>query len=113
MLNKYIQKQLEELGIFEEGKYEYDIERVVPITFSIGHYYRIEVEDYIVNPGPQFTLHQQWNNNIKPSTCKMFVVVLQLQTKMVKVGGVCSDNTEWEGWLPIKSITHSEEVECK
>lgn len=110
MINKYIQEQLEELGIYEEGKYVYDIGLSSPVSFVPGHYYKIETEDYIVHPGPNFTLHQQWNNNIGPTSCKMHVVVLKCMQKMVKVSGFCDDNKEWEGWLPIKSCKYVTEV---
>ena len=111
MLNKYIEKQLKELGIYEEGKYEYDIGVYEPVTFTPGHYYMIEVENYIVHPYDGFTLHQQWNNNIAPSSNKMHVVVTQLMDKMVKVDGFCDDNKDWCGWLPIKSCKNITEVD--
>ena len=109
MLDKYIEKQLNQLHLYEEGKYEYDIGISEPPKLLVGHQYYITVEDYIVHPYQGFTLHDQWNGGIIPTTPDLHIVVTHLQQKMVCVDGFCSDNTEWRGWIPIKSIKSVQE----
>lgn len=70
-----------------------------------GHYYLIEIEDYVINEPPQYTLSSNWNKGTKPPEHRMKVDILQIMGKMVKINGI-GDNTDitWEGWLPLKSF---------
>lgn len=77
----------------------------------LNHYYLIELEDYIINPPPNFDLHINWNNNIIPKSKGMKCEIIQIMGKMVKINGVGFDlinnndlNVIWGGWLPMKSF---------
>ena len=84
----------------------------IPPMVNVGGYYIIELERYIVNPPPTFTLHDNWNNGIAPKEKVMQCVVEKVMGKMVYINGIgydrenCSyiDGTEWQGWIPQKSI---------
>ena len=84
---------------------------------QIGHYYEIEVENYIINPPENFDLHKNWNRNIIPKDHCMRCEVIQLMGKMVKINGIGFNpktgedtNNSWEGWLPRKSIKYFKEI---
>ena len=80
---------------------------------DVGGYYIIELESYIINPPPNFTLHTNWNNGVVPKERVMQCVVEKIMGKMVFVNGIgydrenlsYIDGTEWKGWLPEKSIS--------
>ena len=74
--------------------------------FEVGKTYNIEVENYILNPPPNFTLSSNWNNGIDPPEKEMIAEVLQISGKMLKFNckGKITGKT-WIGWLPRKSIT--------
>lgn len=75
-------------------------------TISVGDLYKIQVENYILNPPPGFTLSSNWNNNTLPPEQILDVEILQIMGKMVKCK--CIGNTTkivWEGWLPRKSFS--------
>lgn len=111
-MNPFIKKELDKClvakptQLFEDTFY---VSKIINPTNSNDleqhHFYMIEVADYIVNPYEGFTLHDNWNDGIKPTTKDMQVEVLQLMGKMVKVNALCSDGLIWSGWLPRKSIT--------
>lgn len=70
-----------------------------------GHYYLIELEDYIVNEPSHYTLSSNWNKGTKPSEHRLKIDVIQLLGKMVQVNSIGdSNNIPWTGWLPLKSF---------
>ena len=76
-----------------------------------GHYYIIELSDYLINPPQDFVLHDNWNNGIVPK-CKYFKCeCVRIMGKMMKIEGVGYDkdtdtdlNISWGGWLPINGV---------
>lgn len=87
-------------------------------TVHIGRLYLIELADYILNEPNGFTLHANWNNNIKPLHKYMKALVLQDLGKMVKIKGIGFNikehqdlDYEWIGWCPKKSITIIKELD--
>lgn len=73
--------------------------------FVIGNNYNIMIEDYIINPPPNFTLASNWNFNTNPPEKELTGEVLQIVGKMLKFKCIGkTTNIEWEGWLPKKSI---------
>ena len=81
------------------------------VDLNVGQSFLIELEDYIINPPPNFTLSDNWNGGSNPTQKYMRVIVVQVMGKMVRVQGVGFDmktheniGDVWEGWLPRKSI---------
>lgn len=81
----------------------------VPII--VGNTYIIKLEDYIVNPYDGFTLHNDWNNGIIPTSRYMKVTIMQMMGKMIKISGdnynhesKCVVPGKWCGWIPTKSM---------
>lgn len=90
---------------------------VVEILPQEGHYYLIELADYLINPPEGFTLHSNWNNNDIPTHKYMKCQCAKLMGKMVKILGVGFDYENrvdleeyWDGWLPLKSIKILREI---
>jgi len=119
-LNKIILEELKKckvakLPFFDDSTTEIFIQKggsaIIKDDLVLNHYYRIEVEDYIIKPYDGFTLHDNWNNGIIPKDKIMNCEITQIIGKMVKVEavGVDSNNT-WSGWLPRKSIHIIEEI---
>lgn len=86
-------------------------------VFKPGHFYIVELEDYIVHPPENFSLHQNWNNNVLPQVRGYRCLCVQVMGKMVKIDGVGYDwishteiNTQWCGWVPLKSIKIIQEI---
>lgn len=70
-----------------------------------GYNYNIKIENYIINPPPNFTLADNWNNGTSPTDNEMNVVVEEIMGKMVKVRGKGNnDGQYWSGWLPRRSF---------
>ncbi len=114
-MNKFIKEQLQKITIpmttWDENTTKIvfsrqTIQQTVKSDFEVGGVYNIEVENYILNPPPTFTLAANWNNGTNPPEKEMFAEVLQFAGKMIKFN--CKGKTtgiEWVGWLPRKSIT--------
>ena len=88
------------------SKYEELSSQILP-----GHYYLVELEDYILHPPEGFSLHQNWNNNIVPQSKYYKCECLQVMGKMIKIEGSGYDwelqedlHTSWNGWVPTKSV---------
>ena len=88
-----------------------------PLTFKLNSYYRICIDDYILNPPEGFTLAKNWNSNTNPPCKYMNVVVNQLMGQMVKIEGIGFDmeqakpiNISWSGWLPVSNVKIMEEI---
>ena len=127
-MNKYIYDQLQKVAIADLPPYDQttthmvipkkDVEQIEGLaTFIPGHFYIVELEDYIIHPPENFSLHQNWNNNIVPQVKSYRCCCVQLMGKMVKIDGVGYDwkshtelNTAWSGWVPLKSIKIIQEV---
>ena len=111
-MNLFIEKELNKCIIAKPQKVS-DISFIINkidnqstlTDLEVGHFYIIEVEDYIIHPYDGFTLHNNWNNGVIPTTRKMQAEVIQIMGKMIKVNARCEDGLLWVGWLPRKSIT--------
>ena len=117
MINPLIREQLQAVKTVEIPPID-DNTTVIKIAKQVGDipvivskYYLIELENYLINPPPNFDLHINWNKNIVPKDKYMNCQVLQIAGKMIKVSAVGVDestnlpnNRTWEGWLPKKSI---------
>lgn len=76
-----------------------------------GHYYLIELEDYVINEPSQYTLSSNWNKGTKPPEHKLKIDVIQLLGKMVQVNSIGENtNIPWMGWLPLKSFKIIQEL---
>lgn len=87
------------------------------IGFKKDNYYLIEIEDYVINPPPGFTLAQNWNNGTSPPNKYMNVCCIQIMGKMIKIDGVVFDveqntplNNSWCGWLPVAAVKIIKEI---
>lgn len=128
-MNKYIWDQLQKVTVADLPPYDQNTTKLVipkkeglptqgePSSFIPGHFYIVELEDYIVHPPENFSLHQNWNNNVVPQVRGYRCYCVQLMGKMVKIDGVGYDwkshtelNTAWSGWVPLKSIKIIQEV---
>lgn len=111
-MNKFIKEQLQKITIPISNWDDNTINIIVPkqgnnniADFHIGNKYNILVEDYIINPPPNFTLASNWNFNTNPPEKELQAEVLQIVGKMLKFKCIGkTTNIEWEGWLPRKSI---------
>lgn len=87
------------------------------LGFKKDNCYLIEIEDYVLNPPPGFTLSQNWNSGTNPPGKYMNICCIQLMGKMVKVDGVefnMEQNTPmdkvWCGWLPTAAVKILKEI---
>ena len=85
--------------------------------YQVGKCYLIELADYIINPPPEFNLHDNWNQGRVPHYKHYKCEIKALQGKMVQILGCGYDlmadtdaNSVWQGWLPQKSITILQEL---
>lgn len=113
-MNKIIAEQLDKCNIsYDDTTTEIFIPStsVVVDELIVNHYYKIQVESYIVNPPETFTLAANWNNGTSPKDYILNCEILQVMGKMVKVNSVgVGSNNVWEGWLPRKSFKIIEEI---
>ena len=121
-MNKIIEDQLKKVKVVKIPHYDDSTTEILikksdsgsapnPDELVEGKYYTIVVANYIVNPFDGFTLHDNWNNGIKPTDIRMNIEVLQIIGKMVKVNAIgVTDKKPWSGWLPQKSILSFEEI---
>jgi hypothetical protein len=123
-MNTLIKKQLEsvrkvDLPPYDENTLTLFIPRQVHKTIDIelNKCYLIELEDYIVNPFKDFTLHDNWNSGIPPKHKYLKCEIEKIMGKMVKINSIGFDHinnvdTEdlWEGWLPRKGFKILKEV---
>ena len=82
-----------------------------------GHYYDIELANYIIKPTPDFNLHINWNKNIVPKSKYYRCEVVQILSNMIKINGVGYDvdnqttiDDSWSGWLPLDGIEILREI---
>lgn len=118
-MNEIIEKQLKNLKKCQLPPYTDETTEIfIPkgsikkeLGLELNHCYQIEIADYVLNPSPEFSLAQNWNNNTVPPCKYMNVCIMQLMGKMIKVEGIgfdienqCPINNVWGGWLPRESI---------
>ena len=111
MMNPFIEKELQKCAVAKYEKLNDNTFLIrknniqLPVDIELNHFYQIELADYIVNPYEGFTLHENWNQGIKPTCPNMQVEVDQIIGKMIHVKGLGEDGKMWAGWIPRKSIT--------
>jgi len=118
-MNNLIKKQLSKCRIAQIPQYDDDtIEIYIPKSVDISgaevelhNCYLIELENYIVNPPETFNLHENWNNNIKPTVKCYKCEIIQIMGKMIRINGIGYDyenkidlDCVWTGWLPRKGF---------
>ena len=123
-MNKYVLEELKKCKVAKLPPYDSTTKQMVipksaPTSqlLDIGKCYLIQLEPYILNPPEGFTLHENWNKNIKPPQEFLKVEISQIMGKMIKVNALGYDykagqdtNEIWEGWLPRKSISILQEL---
>ena len=119
-MNPIIEKQLHKCTVavippFDEDTTTIYIEKRTTQnkqTFIPGHYYEIELADYLVHPPADFSLHINWNRNVVPKCSSYRCEVLQTMGSMVKINGVGieDESYSWEGWLPLEGIKVLKEI---
>ena len=111
-MNKFIKEQLQKITI-PITSWDDDTTHIIikkqgsnsSEDFIIGNIYDIIIENYIINPPPNFTLASNWNFNTTPPERELHAKVLQIVGNMLKFQCIGkTTNIEWEGWLPKKSI---------
>jgi len=131
-MNKIIEQQLKSVKLAQIPNFDSNTTHIVIPKYThaaaanitdtdvvhLGRMYIVELADYILNEPNGFTLHANWNNNIKPSDKYMKILTLQDLGKMVKIKGVGYDiklnidlNSEWIGWCPKKSLKILKELD--
>ena len=109
-MNQFIKEELEKCVVAKPEKLSDNTFLIrlntnkLPSELEIHHFYMIEVEDYILHPYEGFTLHENWNKGIKPTSKNMQVEVDQIIGNMIHVNALGEDGLIWNGWLPKKSI---------
>lgn len=65
---------------------------------------RVKFADYILNPPPQFDLHERWNNGIAPPEKVMYGRIVKETNGMYHfvLKTEFQDNV-WDGWCPKSS----------
>ena len=118
-MNLIIENQLKKTKICNVPEYDETtthlfIPKQGTYTYSPVHEnssYIIQFENYILHPSEGFTLHENWNKGVAPTSSIMQVKVLKIMGKMVQISGTgynmntktCTED-QWTGWIPIKSI---------
>ena len=84
---------------------------------ELNHYYIVELEQYVLTPTDNFTLHINWNKGIIPQDKYMKCLVEQFLGKLVRITGVGYDyqnktdkRTSWQGWLPVEAVKIIQEL---
>lgn len=118
-MNKVVKEQLGKCKVARVPEFDNNTTHIfipklnkgaVPLDFQLRNYYIIEIADYVLNPGPEFTLAANWNKGTIPPSKYMKVEVSQITGKMIKITGISYDivthrdlTNVWEGWLPASS----------
>lgn len=126
MMNSIIKAQLEKCRVANLPQYDDNtttilIPRGSTVTVSpyqLHKFYLVELADYILNPSPDFTLADNWNNGSIPRSKYYVAEISQLMGKMIKITGCAYDITthtsttdSWEGWVPQKGIKLIQELD--
>lgn len=85
--------------------------------YQVNKCYLMALEDYIINPPPDFTLADNWNNGSVPKYKYYLAEISKVVGKMIYISGVgynmetaTSTLDMWEGWIPQKAIKLIKEV---
>ena len=119
-MNDRIKKQLMKINpnllpTFDEHAEEIVIHctsaKGISTDFEKDYKYRIELANYLLTDNEYFNFHTNWNKGVVPKDIIMDVIILEANTKMIKIHGYGIDTktetltgNEWEGWLPKKSV---------
>ena len=118
-MNKYAKEALSRVRVAHLPPYDDStISMIIPKHIGVDgddlikdKCYLICVEQYVITPPDGFTLHDNWNNGVKPKHQYMKAEINTIMGKMVKVTSVGYDNDNhidtndmWEGWLPKSAI---------
>ena len=124
-MNKYIKEQLKKvrrakIPTFDDTTTTLVIEKLnsAELTIQVGHYYIVELQNYIINPPPNFTLAANWNNGISPKSKYLNCYVKKIMGKMLCIDGVgfdlerSTDLTDHYAnlWLPEAGVKIMEEL---
>ena len=120
-MNKILKEQLTRCNIADVPDFEEDdLTLVIPksgtkntssTTLEVGSTYLVELEDYIIHPPANFSLHDTWNNGIIPESKFLKATVIMFRGKMVNFKATCTNYDASESganytslWVPLKSI---------
>lgn len=119
-MNSRIKNQLLKINVnllpnFDENASEIFIPCIankgISTDFEKDYKYRIELANYLLTDNENFNFHTNWNKGVVPKDIIMDVIILEVNTKMIKIHGYGIDiktetltGNEWEGWLPKKSV---------
>lgn len=118
-MNPFIKEELNKIRVAKLPEYDNNTTHIfIPktirredVTILPNTWYIIELEDYLLHPSDNFTLHDNWNNGIIPMYKYMRCYVETILGKMIKIQGIAVDmktmqdiDYKWSGWLPKKSI---------
>lgn len=118
-MNPIIKDQLERCRVANLPYYDEDTttltipkgsaEEVNP--YQVHKCYLLQLEEYIVNPPPDFSLHTNWNKGSIPKSRFYNAEISQVMGKMIRISGCgydminqCPTADIWEGWVPQKGI---------
>ena len=85
--------------------------------YQVNKCYIVELADYIINPPPDFTLADNWNNGSVPKWKYYKCEISKVMGKMIRITGCGYDyennmdtNDVWEGWVPQQGIKLIQEL---
>lgn len=122
-MNHFIEEQLKKCTVAEIPNFDTTTTQILingkrkEAILKFYKYYHIELENYIINPPPNFDLADNWNNGTHPTDAEMNIEIIQAtdpdlsKAKMLKISGRCEPSGQlWTGWVPKKSIIKFEEL---
>lgn len=88
-------------------------------VFYVNKSYLVELQDYIVNEPPNFTLSSNWNKGVVPKSKYMLIHIKEQAGKMLKVLArdydikteECLEGIYFDLWLPLGGVTKIKELE--
>lgn len=122
-MNKFIENELKKCEVAEIEQVsatEFNVKKKKNILdlIKVNFCYIIKLENYIINPNENFTLHVNWNNGVIPKSQYMKVIITQIMGKMIKIDGCGFDfdskvdlKDSYLGlWLPLGGIKIMQEL---
>lgn len=118
-MNNLIKKQLESCRVahvppFDDTTTQITILKGTSLNVSpyqVQRCYIVELENYIINPPPGFTLAENWNKGSVPKHKHYKCEITQVMGNMVKIRGcgyIVDTNQDtsdvWDGWVPQAGI---------
>lgn len=109
-MNKFTHRELEKVrDLIPDDWDENTTHLVIPALYKdpikIGDKFTIQLEDYIINQPPNFTLSENWNGGTFPPEKILDVEVIKTMGKMIGVRAIGKfTQIHWEGWLPEKGF---------